>query len=165
MLRHYINGEVLKSRRYINHCHDKDHCTVGQTHSKWPDTNISRQVFGFHIWGCARNFVHQLPWERKNHQQHILYSINGAFKGRNQKTVTNEEDNKCSFTKTMHRVTSWSQWWQNYMNCTSNCFWTHTILQVGWLVGFYGLSTFVGYLMPNSVYMYIHSTKDFFSNS
>ena len=25
---------------------------------------------------------------------------------------------------------------------------------VGWLVGFYGVSTFVGYLTPNSVYMY-----------
>ena len=31
---------------------------------------------------------------------------------------------------------------------------------VGWLVGFYGISTLVGYLTPNSVYMYIHSTKD-----
>ena len=31
---------------------------------------------------------------------------------------------KCSFTKTMHRVTSQSQWWQNYMNCTLNCFYT-----------------------------------------
>ena len=25
------------------------------------------------------------------------------------------------------------------------------------MVGFYGVSTFVGYLTPNSVYMYIHS--------
>ena len=32
---------------------------------------------------------------------------------------------------------------------------------VGWLVGFYGVSTFVGYLTPNSVYMDIHLTKDF----
>ena len=30
-----------------------------------------------------------------------------------------------------------------------------------WLVGFYSVSTFVGYLTPSSVYMYIHSTKDF----
>ena len=29
----------------------------------------------------------------------------------------------------------------------------------GWLVGFYGISTFVGYLMQNSVYMYIHQPK------
>ena len=36
---------------------------------------------------------------------------------------------------------------------------------VGWLNGFYGISTFVGYLTPNSVYMYIHSTKDFFTNT
>ena len=37
---------------------------------------------------------------------------------------------KCSFTKTMHHVTSRSQRWQNYMNCTSNCFRTHPILQI-----------------------------------
>ena len=51
-------------------------------------------------------------WERRNHQ----------------KTTTNEE--KYSFTKTMHHVTSRSQRWQNYMNCTSNCFHTHPILQI-----------------------------------
>ena len=39
---------------------------------------------------------------------------------------------KCSFTKTMHRVTSWSQQWQNYMNCILNCFHTYPILQI-WL--------------------------------
>ena len=32
------------------------------------DTNISRQGFGRCILGCARYFVHQLCWERKNHQ-------------------------------------------------------------------------------------------------
>ena len=35
---------------------------------------------------------------------------------------------KSSFTKTMHHVTSRSQRWQNYMNCTSNCFSTYHIL-------------------------------------
>ena len=37
---------------------------------------------------------------------------------------------QCSFTKKMHHVTSRSQQWQNYMNCTSNCFHTHSILQI-----------------------------------
>ena len=37
---------------------------------------------------------------------------------------------KCSFTKTMHCVPSRSQQWQNYMNCTLNCFHTHSILQI-----------------------------------
>ena len=27
---------------------------------------------------------------------------------------------------------------------------------VGWLFGFYGISTLIGYLTPNSVYIYIH---------
>ena len=35
----------------------------------------------------------------------------------------------------------------------------------GWLFGFYGVSTFVGYLTPNSVYMIIHSTKYFLVNT
>ena len=36
---------------------------------------------------------------------------------------------------------------------------------VGWLVGFYGISNFVDYLTPNSVYMYIRSTKNFKTNT
>ena len=64
---------------------------------------------------------------------------------------------------------------QNFNNCItelgllyfdlSECVlhWKQTCIphQIGWLFGFYGVSTFVGYLMPTSVYMYIHSTKDF----
>ena len=30
----------------------------------------------------------------------------------------------------MYHVTSLSQWWQHYMNCTSNCSRTHPILQI-----------------------------------
>ena len=30
----------------------------------------------------------------------------------------------------MHRVTSWLQRWQNYMNCTSNFFRNHPILYI-----------------------------------
>ena len=37
---------------------------------------------------------------------------------------------KCFFTKAIHHVTSWSQRWQNYMNCTLNCFCTHPIHQI-----------------------------------
>ena len=32
---------------------------------------------------------------------------------------------------------------------------------VGWLVGFYGVSTFLGYLTPNSVYMYTPFTNEY----
>ena len=32
---------------------------------------------------------------------------------------------------------------------------------VGWLFGFYGVSTFVGYLTPNSVYIYIPFTNEY----
>ena len=89
------------------------------------DTNISRQCFGFRIFGCAKYFVHQLPGEKKNHQYEISYSIISVFERRNCQKWSRK---KCSFTKTMHRVTNWSQLWQNYMNCTLNCFCTHPIL-------------------------------------
>ena len=63
--------------------------------SKWKlykvtkDANISTQGFGLCILGCASYFVHWLPWERKNHKQRILFSIIGAFEGRNhQKMAT-----------------------------------------------------------------------------
>ena len=46
------------------------------------------------------------------------------------KRRTEMKKKKCSFTKTMHRVTNRSQRWQNYMNCISNCFRTHSILQI-----------------------------------
>ena len=76
------------------------------------DENISRQGFGLCILGCTRYFVHWLPWEKKNDQQQISYSIIGMFEGRNcLKMATNEK--KGLFTKTMHRVTSLSQQWEN----------------------------------------------------
>ena len=57
------------------------------------DASISRQGFVLRILGCARYFVHQLPWEKKNYQLWMLYCIIGAFEGRNyQKTVTNKEE-------------------------------------------------------------------------
>ena len=59
----------------------------------YPDTNINRKTFSVHILGCAKNFVHWLLWERKNHQLQISYSIIGAFEGRNrQETASNEEE-------------------------------------------------------------------------
>ena len=32
------------------------------------DANTNRQGFGLYILGCAKYFVHRLPWERKNHR-------------------------------------------------------------------------------------------------
>ena len=44
------------------------------------------------------------------------------------KMASNEE--KRALSSNQCTVTSWSQWWQNYMNCTSNCFRTHPIFQI-----------------------------------
>ena len=39
---------------------------AGESHPKWPKMQTSAG-FGLCILGCSRYFVHQLPWERKNH--------------------------------------------------------------------------------------------------
>ena len=97
-----------------------------QLSSRWKpskvtkDANINRQGFGHRILRCARYFVLRLPWERKNHQWRILYSIIGAFEGINrQKNNHKLRRKKCSFNKM-----------QNYMKYTSNCFCIHPILQI-----------------------------------
>ena len=45
------------------------------------------------------------------------------------KMATNEEE-KNALSPRQDCVTSRSQWWQNYRNCISNCFYTHPILQI-----------------------------------
>ena len=47
--------------------------------------------------------------------------------------------------------------WQTWRWCIID---KEIIWLFGWLFGFYGVSTLVGYLMPNSVYMYIPFTNE-----
>ena len=73
-------------------------------------------------------FCSSITLRKKNHKYRILYSIIGVF----EEEIASkwlQMKKKCSFTKTMHRVTSRSQRWQNYRNFTSNCFLIHSILQ------------------------------------
>ena len=69
--------------------------------------------------------------QRHKHQQasfrlpYFGMCIISSFEARNRLiTATNEEE------KRQCTVTSWLQWWQNYMNCISNCFRTHPICQI-----------------------------------
>ena len=72
-----------------------------------------------HHFTLESNQLFQLPWERKNHQQWTLYSIIGAFEGRNrQKTATNEEKSALSpRQRTVSQVggnnskTTWTALW------------------------------------------------------
>ena len=99
------------------------------------DTNISRQGFGLRILACA-SYFHWLSWERKNHQEQISYTLLVLLKEEITQKQPTMRKKKCSFIKTMHHVTSQSQRWQNYMNCSSNCFHTKLILQIWpqWLI-------------------------------
>ena len=40
----------------------------------------------------------------------------------------------------------------------------HVLILVGWLFGFYGISTFVGNSTPKSVYIHTYSTEEFKTN-
>ena len=97
------------------------------------DANMSRQGFGLCILGCASYFVHRLPWERKNHQEWILYSIIGVFEGRNRQKMATDEEGKSALSPKQCTV---SQVDCNYSKITwiteaiSNCFCTHPILQI-----------------------------------
>ena len=53
-----------------------------------------------------------------------------------------------AFTLLWFVLHCFARWHMKHFHCYKylNCF--------GWLVGFYGISTFIGYLMPNSVYIY-----------
>ena len=108
---------------------DKDHCTAGQTRSKWPKTQTSAGKFLASIFGDVQGilFINYLEKGRTINSKYYIALMVHLKEEITKKMATNEEEKKCSFTKTMHHVTSWSQWWQNYMNCTSNN-------SPGWLV-------------------------------
>ena len=91
------------------------------------DANISRQGFGLCILGCPRYFVHRLPWERKNHHIEYYIALMVCLKEEITKQWPQMKEKKVLF---YHCVTNRLQWWQNYMNCTSNCFRTHLILKI-----------------------------------
>ena len=92
------------------------------------DTNVSRQGYGLCLLGCTRFIDHLEKGRTINSEYYIALLVH--LKKEITKKWPQMKKNKYSFTKTMHRVTSRSQRWQNYMNCTLNCFHTHPILQI-----------------------------------
>ena len=99
--------------------------------SKWKPSkstkyaNISWRGFVLQILGYAKYFfIDYLEKGKTIHSDNyivLLVSLKDEITKRRPQMLKK----KCSFTKTMHRVTSRSQRWENYINCTSNCFWTH----------------------------------------
>ena len=51
------------------------------------------------------------------------------------------------------------------VHSTRDVFMYHMLHITFWLFGLYGILTFAGYLTPNSVYMYTHSTKELWTNT
>ena len=100
--------------------------------SKWKpskatkDANIRRQGFGLRILRCVKYFVHRYLEKGRtiNSEYYIalLMSLKEELaKKKKKKKRPKMKKKKCSF-KTIYRVTSRSQRWQKFMNCTSNCF-------------------------------------------
>ena len=98
------------------------------------DANMSKQGFSLCIWGDAQYilFIDYLEKGRTINTKYYMALLVHLKEEIVEKTAQMKK--KCSFTKTMHRVTSWLQQWQDYINCTSNCFCTHPILQIWPLV-------------------------------
>ena len=93
------------------------------------DTNVSRLLASIFCDVQVILFIDYLEKGRTINSEYYI-ALLVRLKEECQKTATNEEEKKCSFTKTMHRVISQSQWWQNYMYSISNCFCIEPILQI-----------------------------------
>lgn len=101
--------------------------------SKWKlskvakDANTSRQGFGCLF--CHALFFCSSMTLRKEEASitNIIYHFVCLRKDITQNRHKWRKQN-VFVTKTMHHVTSWSQWLQNYINCTLTVFWTHPIL-------------------------------------
>ena len=98
----------------------------------WPKTQTSAgKVLAFVFWDAQGIFF--IDYLEKGRIINSVYHIASLMRLKLEIPPPNGHKSirkKCTFTKTMHRVTSRSQWWKNYMNCTFNCFCTHPVLQI-----------------------------------
>ena len=104
---------------------------AGESRPKRPKTQTSAsKVFASIFWDAQGIlFIDYLEKRRIiNSEYHIALLV--CLKEEITKKLPQMKKKKCSFTKTMHCVTSRLQRLKNYMNCTLNCFCTHPILQI-----------------------------------
>ena len=106
---------------------------VGESHSKQPEMQRSAgKVLASIFWDVQGiSFIDYLEKGRTiNSEYYVALFVCLKEEITKKKPGHKWRRKKCSFTKTMYCVTSWLQWWQNYMNCTSNYFCTHPILHI-----------------------------------
>ena len=102
---------------------------AGESCPKWPKTQSSADKVLASIFWDAQGILFINYFEKgrtinSDYYKALLVCLKEEI---TKKTAPSEEKNS-SFTKTMNHFTSQSQQWQNYMNCTLNCFHTHPIL-------------------------------------
>ena len=104
---------------------------AGENRPKWPKMQTSTgKVLAFVFWDAQGilfiNYLEKRITMNSEYNVLLVHLKEEIAK----KTATNEE--KSALSSRQCTVTSWSQWWQKYMNCSSNCFCTHPIFQI-WL--------------------------------
>ena len=105
---------------------------VGKSRSKRPKTQTSAgKVLAFLFWDVQGIlFINYFEKERTINSEYYI-ALLVRLKEEIDKNV-HKWRKKCSFTTTMHHVTSRLLGWQKYMNCTSNYSCTNPILLI-WL--------------------------------
>ena len=98
---------------------------ASENHPKQPKMQTSVGNFLASLFWDAQGILSIDYLEKRRTIALLMY-----FKEENAKKWPQMKKEKCSFTKTIRHVTSRSQQWRNYMNCTSNCFHTHPILHI-----------------------------------
>ena len=103
---------------------------AGESRPKWPKTQTSAgKVLASVFWDVRGIlFIDYLEKGRAiNSEYYIILLV--LLKEEIAKNG-HKRRKKCPFTETMHHIISRWQRWQNYMNCTWNCFRSHPILQI-----------------------------------
>ena len=92
--------------------------------------NATKMSFYINMWQWMKHGSTITLRKEEPAIANIIYHYWCIWRKKRQKNVHKWRGKKCSNTKIMHCVTSQSQWWQNYMNCTLNCFHNHPILEI-----------------------------------
>ena len=105
--------------------------TAGESHPKRPKMQrLGGKVLASLFWDVQGILLIDYLEKKRTINSKYYIALLVHLKEEIAKKWSQMKKKKCSFTKTMHRVTSRSQRSQNYMNCTSNCCHTQPIHQI-----------------------------------
>ena len=131
----YVTMDETSIHHYTSESnrHSAEWTAKGENRPKRPKTQmLAGNVLAFIFWDAhSILFIDYLEKRRTTNSEYYMALLE-PLKKEIAKNDPKWRRKKCSFTKTMHRVTSWSQQWQNCTNCTLNCLPIHRSLRI-WL--------------------------------